>query len=324
LARDAMRHPIRRPTEKWQSRVREYLAYRRNLGFRLRSPGDELLLFGRFLDSTRHHGPLTTDVVARWARQAPNARPEYAAWRLGAVRVFAKYLAATDPQHQVPPAGMLGRTYRRAQPYIYSPAEIAALLGACMTVKPVKALPPHTYRTFFGLLAATGMRCGEALGLRRQDVDLALGRVTIVKGKPGRARVVPLHESVVHALSNYAERRDREFPRGPKSDAFFLSRRATAIRYQRVTSTFRQLRRQLGWHDAPLPRVHDLRHTFAVRTLVRWCEVGDDVDKKILALTTYLGHVHVTSTYWYFSAVPELMAITGRRFATYAGRDGGA
>lgn len=311
------------PTGRWESRVREYLAYRRNLGFRLRSLGEELLLFGRHLDSTRYRGTLTVDVVARWARQTPKARPEYAAWRLGAVRVFAKYLAATDPRHQVPPAGLLGRTYRRAQPHIYTRVESVALLDACMTVKPVKALPPHTYRAFFGLLAATGLRCGEALGLRRQDVDLALGRLTIVKGKPGRARVVPLHESVVQELSNYAKRRDAEFPRGPKSDAFFLSRRATALQYQSVTLTFRRLRRQLGWRDLPLPRVHDLRHTFAVRTLVRWCEAGEDVDKKILALTTYLGHVHVTSTYWYFSAVPELMENTGHRFAAYAGRDNG-
>jgi integrase len=102
-----------------------------------------------------------------------------------------------------------------------------------------------------------------------------------------------------------------------------LTRRATGLRYQSVTVTFRQLRRQLGWRDSPPPRVHDLRHTFAAGTLVRWCEAGDDVDTKILALTTYLGHVHVTSTFWYFSAVPELMAITARRFAVYAGRDGG-
>jgi integrase len=319
-----MRPAGQRSPGKWESRVHEYLAYRRRLGFRLRSVGDELLLFGRHLDSTRYRGPLTTDVVERWARQAPNARPEYAAWRLGAVRMFGKYLAATDPRHQVPPAGVLGRTYRRAQPHIYSRAEIATLLDACRTIKPVNALPSHTYRAFFGLLAATGMRCGEALGLRRQDVDLALGRLTILKGKPGRVRVVPLHESVVRELSDYAERRDREFSHGPKSDAFFLSRRATALRYQSVTVTFRRLRRLLGWSDSPLPRVHDLRHTFAVRTLVRWCEVGHEVDAKILALTTYLGHVHVNSTYWYFSAVPELMAITGRRLAAYAGRDGGA
>jgi site-specific recombinase XerD len=317
-----MRHPARRPSGRWESRVREYLDHRRTLGFRLRSIGDELVLFGRYLDLTRYRGPLTADVIARWACLAPNARPEYAAWRLGAVRVFVKYLAATDLRHQVPPARLLGRTYRRAQPHIYSPAEIAALLDACTTVKPVKALPPHTYRAFFGLLAATGLRCGEALGLRGQDVDLSLGRLTILRGKPGRTRVVPLHESVVRELSNYAERRDGEF-RAPKSDAFFLSRRATALRYQSVAITFRQLRRQLGWHDSPLPRVHDLRHTFAVRTLVRWCEAGHDVDTKILALTTYLGHVNVTSTYWYFSAVPELMAMTGRRFAAYAGRDGG-
>jgi integrase len=280
------------------------------------------MLFGRHLDSTDFKGPLTTEVAVRWAQLARRSRPQYAAWRLIALRGFAKYLAVTDPRHEVPPAGLLGRPYGRSQPYIYSPAEIAALLDAALTVKPVQGLPPHTYRTFFGLLAATGLRCGEALGLQRDDVDLALGRLTIIKGKPGRARVVPLHQSVVRALAAYAERRDRFFFWGPKSEAFFLSRRATALSYQRVTTTFRELRRHLGWSGRPLPRVHDLRHTFAVRNLVRWSEAGDDVDKKILALTTYLGHVNVTSTYWYFSAVPELMAITGRRFGAFTQGDG--
>ena len=317
-----MRWPVQRAMGRWEAQVCEYLAFRRNLGFSLRTSGDELVLFARHLDSIGHDGPLTTEVAVRWARLAPCARPEYGAWRLEAVRGFAKYLAATDPRHEVPPARVLGRTYRRAQPHIYSSEEIVALLDAAMTIKPVDALPPHTFRTFFGLLASTGLRCGEALGLQRDHVDLTQGRLTIVKGKPGRARVVPMHASVVGELAAYADRRDGSFPRGRKSEAFFLSRRATALAYQRVTVTFRQLRRQLGWRTRPPPRVHDLRHTFAVRTLVRWCEAGQDVDKKILALTTYLGHINVTSTYWYFSAVPELMAITGRRFEAFARREG--
>jgi integrase len=303
---------------RWEAQVHAYLTHRRQLGFLLRTSGDELVLFGRYLDSASHEGPLTTETCVRWALSAPRARHEYAAWRLDAVRGFAKYLAATDPRHEVPTPGLLGRAYDRAQPHIYTPSEIAALLDATRTVKPVDALPPHTYRAFFGLLAATGLRCGEALALRRDEVDLAVGRLTVVRGKPGRERVVPIHESVVDELAGYADRRDRAFPRGPKSEAFFLSRRATDLSYQRVTDTFVQLRRLLGWRRRPLPRVHDLRHTFAVRTLLRWCEAGEDVDKKILALTTYLGHAHVTSTYWYFSAVPELMAITGRRFAAFA------
>lgn len=313
------RNPVHRVMGRWEAQVHAYLTYRRQLGYRLRTSGDELVLFARYLDSACHDGPLTTDACVRWALSAPRARHEYAAWRINAVCGFAKYLAATDPRHEVPTPGLLGRTYDRAQPHVYSPSEIAALLDATRTLKPVDALPPHTYRAFFGLLAATGLRCGEALALRRQDVDLAIGHLTIVRGKPGCSRVVPIHSSVVDELAAYACRRDQAFPRGPKSDAFFLSRRATALSYQRVTDTFVWLRQSLGWRQRPLPRVHDMRHTFAVRTLLRWCEAGEDVDKKILALTTYLGHAHVTSTYWYFSAVPELMAITGRRFAAFAG-----
>ncbi len=219
----------------WEAQVREYLAFRRSLGFALRTPGDELVLFARYLDSSGHEGHLTREVAVRWARLAPRARPEYAAWRLKVLRVFAKYLHGTDPRHEVPAAGTLGRTYGRTQPHIYSSEEVVALLDAAMTVKPVDALPPHTFRAFFGLLAATGLRCGEALALQRDHVDLAQGRLTIVHGKPGRARIVPIHPSVVNELAAYAARRDRSFVQR-KSDAFFLSRRATSLKYQRVTA----------------------------------------------------------------------------------------
>jgi integrase len=308
---------------EWETRVRDYLAFRNRMGFSLRTAGVELKSFARHLEVVRHTGPLTTEVAIRWARLPINAKPEYWAWRLHAVRVFAQHLAATDARHEVPPSGALGRSFTRAHPHIYTPEEVGALLEETRSLSPVRGLPPHTYRTFFGLLASTGLRCGEALALRREHVDLKDGRLLIVKAKLGKTRALPLHPTTVEALRAYARRRDATFRKGRKSDAFFLSRRATALTYQRVTLTFEQLRLRLGWHRLnPIPRVHDLRHTFAVRNLLRWCEAGENVDGKIISLSVYLGHVRPTCTYWYFSAIPELMAVAGRRFEAHA-RAGG-
>lgn len=307
----------------WEARVREYLGFRSRLGFTLRSTSDELLLFARHLDETAHHGPLTAAVAIRWAKLATEAQPQYWAWRLRAVRGFGKYLAATDARHEVPASDALGRTYARRNPYVYTNAEIRALLDVTRIIKPSDALPPHTFRAFFGLLASTGMRCGEGLALGRDDVNLTEGRLIVKRAKLGKTRALPLHPSTLDALRAYAERRDATFGMRRRSEAFFLSRRGTALSYQRVTVTFRHLRRQLGWRGEPMPRVHDLRHTFAVRNLLRWCRTGDDVDKNIISLTAYMGHVHVTSTYWYLTAVPELMSICAARFEAYARSGGG-
>jgi len=310
------------PEPTMVSLVQDYLRFRRELGFSLGSAGQELLLFGRHADRTGHCGPLTVDLAVRWARLPTNAQPAYWAWRLHAVRMFAQHRALEDPRTEVPPAGLLGRMYRRAQPHIYSAGEIAALVRAAGRLG--RRMRPHTCVALFGLLASTGLRVGEALGLKREHVDLEAGLLTIVKSKSSKRRLVPLHSSATETLRRYAARRDRTHPY-PRSDAFFLTDRGTALTYQRVTTTFRTLRRQLGWQASPggvIPRLHDLRHTFAVRTLLRWYAAGADVDEKIAALATYLGHVNVTSTYWYLTAVPELMAVTARRFERYVGQGG--
>jgi len=313
-----MRAAQLRDSGEWEVRVRDYLAFRNRLGFSLRSSGEELVSFARHLEMVRHRGPLTMAAAIRWAKLPTEAKPQYWAWRLNVVRVFAKHLAAVDPRHQVPPAGALGRAFTRAHPHIYTPQEIRDLLEEAGSLKPVRGLPPHTYRTFFGLLASTGLRCGEALALRREHVDLETGRLLVVKAKLGKTRMLPLHSTTVEALRAYARRRDATFKETTRG-AFFLSRRANPLSYERVTVTFRALRRQLGWHRRdPMPRVHDLRHTFAARNLLRWCNAGADVDAKILSLTAYLGHVKPSSTYWYFSAIPELMAIAAKRFEAYA------
>lgn len=302
--------------------AQEYLAFRRTLGFALGSLGKEVLLFARYADRTGHCGPLTTELMVRWAMLTPRARPAYWAWRLHAVRVFAQHRALDDPQTEVPAPGFLGPTFRRGHPHIYSSDEVAALLGAARTLR--RRLRPYTCVALFGLLASTGLRVGEALALRRTHVDLDTGLLTIIKSKAGTSRLVPLHASTTEALREYAATRDR-MQAPPRSDAFFVTERGTALTYQRVTGTFRTLRRQLGWptpFGGAAPRVHDLRHTFAVRVLLQWYERGAEIDAHIATLATYLGHVNVTYTYWYLTAVPELMAISAGRFEAYADHGG--
>lgn len=298
--------------------AQEYLAFRRSLGFKLGTLGQEVLLFARWADRTGHAGPLTTELIVRWAQQTPRRSPAYWAWRFHAVRLFAQHRALSDPQTEVPRAGLLGPTFRRRHRHIYSSAEITTFLAAARTLR--RRMRPHTCVALFGLLSATGLRVSEALALRDADVDLEQGLLTIHKAKAGQSRLVPLHPSTTEALHRYGKVRDRVHPRR-RTDAFFVTDRGTALTYQRVTTTFRTLRRQLGWATTPsagAPRLHDLRHTFAVRALLQWYEAGVDIDAHIATLATYLGHVNVTYTYWYLTAVPELMAIGASRFEAYA------
>jgi integrase len=220
---------------------------------------------------------------------------------------------------------MLGPSYRRRAPHIYSEREVADLLGAASQLGPVDGLRSHTYVTLFGLLASTGLRISEALRLTREDVDFAAALLTISRTKFHKSRLIPLHPTTTATLREYADRRDNYHPL-VRLSAFFLTERGTALKDCRVRMTFSTLRRSLGWAglSGPPRRIHDLRHTFAVRRLLRWYEEGADVDHEIAALSTYMGHVKVTDTYWYLTAVPELLAVAGARYERYAGlRQGG-
>ena len=298
----------------------EYLSFRRDLGFALKIEGEELLRFARHADGIGHRGPLTTDLAVRWAKLPQEADPLYWARRLDIVRRFAKHRRLFDPATEIPPEGMLGPSYRRPRPYIYSDGEIAALLKAASRLGPAGSLTPGSYFTLFGLIASTGLRLSEAVRLTRKEMDLDAGLLTVTESKFHKSRLVPLHPSTTEALTRYAARRDRYHP-VVESQAFFLTARGTPLSASTVRTTFAALRRSLGWHgrDGRLPRIHDLRHTFAVRRLLRWYEEDTDVDRKIAALSTYLGHVKVSDTYWYLTAVPELMAVTTARFERYRG-----
>jgi integrase len=300
--------------------VEEYLSHRRKFGFRLQREGEKLLDFARYADQIGHHGPITGELVVQWAKLPKEAAHNYLVRRFDLVRRFAKYRAAFDPDTEIPAKGLVGPSYRRPMPYIYSDEEISRLLKAASELPPKKGLRPHTYVTLFGLLASTGLRISEALALRRDDVDLKGGILTIKKTKFKKSRIVPVHSSTADYLQSYAKRQIRFLPFSG-SNAFFLTDNGTPLNYKTCSSTFLWLRKKLGWptaRDLNGPRLHHLRHSFAVRRLIRWYQEGVCLDRKMIALATYLGHVNIANTYWYLTAVPELMNVGGSRFEHFS------
>jgi integrase len=303
----------------------EYLDYRRRLGFRLQTAGQMLLEFARYADRVGHTGPLTTDLAVRWARLPVGASPLYQAQRLEAVRCFARHRAIFDPATEIPPERLLGSAHRRTDPYIYSEAELSTLLAAAGRLPSRTGLRPRTYATLFGLISCTGLRISEALQLSRSDVDWAHGTLLIRESKFHKSRLIPLHSSAVPVLRAYATLRDRHHPI-PRTEAFFVSDRGTALPYSTVRQTFRKLCRHLP--TAPRsggrgPRIHDIRHTFACRRLLRWYAEGVDLEHAVAALSTYLGHAKVSDTYWYLTGIPELLDLAARRFERFTSLDPG-
>lgn len=296
----------------------EYLAIRRTLGFTFRLPASLLHRFVAFVD---HAGGafITTDLALRWATQPRAAQPSTWAWRLGIVRRFAAWRRATDPRTEVPPDGLLPHRYRRRPPAGYHDDDVVRLVRAARALPSARGLRGCTYATLFGLLAATGLRLSEGLALDRPDVDLAQRLLVIRHTKFGKSRLVPIHRSTRAALRAYADARDRVVLQ-PATPAFFLSERGTRLADWNARYTFAAVSRTVGLR-APAggvrhgrgPRLHDLRHRFAARTLIDWYRAGRDVEREIPKLATYLGHAHVTDTYWYLEAVPELLQLAADR-----------
>lgn len=286
--------------------VADYLRLRRALGFTLARPGQELPQFVAYLDSIGAHS-VTVEAAIGWTLLSAGAQPVTLSHRLGVVRGFARYLATIDPATQIPPCGVFGKQQRRT-PHIYSPEEITRLLAAAGQLHP--GLRAATYQALLGLLAATGMRVGEAVRLTGADVDLDIGVLRVRHAKFDRERLVPLHPSATAALAGYISRRDELAP-AERADALFVTTRGTPLSTQLVNATFGSLLAAAGLPTTPghRPRVHDVRHSFVVSTLIGWQREGVEVAAWLPVLSTYLGHVSPASTYWYFSAVPELMQL---------------
>lgn len=303
-------------TRPLQGQLADYLALRRALGYRLQRPEK---LLNQFLDHLEHHDETTVTVSAAldWAELPVGAASNWWAYRLSVVRGFATYLHAIDPAHEVPAAGMLPQRPLRASPYLYSDAETVALITATATLR--TPLRQATFATLIGLLAVTGIRIGELIGLDRGDVDLADGRLTIRFGKFGKTRELALHPSTIQALDSYRRLRDRSAP-ATGTSAFFVSTAGTRLLYCNVHNTFHRLVGHVGLtprSGSCRPRIHDLRHSFAVRAMLDAYAAGEDGQERLTLLSTWLGHVHPRHTYWYLSAAPELMALAGQRLEAH-------
>jgi integrase len=300
-----------------------YLVLRRGLGTALVGPGAHLRRFVEFLDG-EGASVVTTALALRWAT-ASTATPATKASRLDDVRRFAAWLSAADPRTEVPPRGLLPDRYRRRPPYIYSDEEIERIVRQAGQLRSPSGLRAQTYATLFGLLAATGLRLSEALALDRDDVDLSAGVLSIRRTKFGKSRFVPLHDSVRRELKRYAHQRDRLIPRRA-APAFLLAEGGTRVTQCSARYNFVVVSRAVGLrpparghHHGHGPRLHDLRHRLAARTLVRWYREGRDVERELPKLSAYLGHVHVADTYWYIEAVPELLQLATERVTSARG-----
>jgi integrase len=294
----------------------DYLALRRALGYRLARPEK---LLGQFLDHLDRIGQSRITVAAAldWARLPADGNPNWWAHRLSAVRGFAAYVNTLDPVHEVPAADLLPWRARRASPYLYSDTEITALIAAAATLR--TPLRQATFATLIGVLAVTGIRVGEAIGLDRGDLDLAAGRLLVRQGKFGKTRELALHPTTVAVLRSYLRLRDELAP-ATGTPAVFVSTAGTRLIYCNVHHTFHRLVRIAGLTPrsaACRPRIHDMRHSFAVRAMLDAYTAGQDGQVRLTLLSTWLGHVHPGSTYWYLSASPELMAVAGHRLETY-------
>jgi integrase/recombinase XerD len=292
----------------------EYLAMRRALGFKLETQGRHLMSFVRFCEE-RGADRVTADLAVEWATRTSRGSGDevYQARRLDVARIFARHLQALDPATEVPPGDVLSRRQGRIPPYLYSPEEIAALMNAAGDLAP--PIRAATWRTLIGLLAVTGMRQGEACRLERDDVDLEAGTLVIRDSKFGKSRQVFLHPTAVAALRAYERARDRMFP-GPAAGTFLVNSRGRPLDGPNLPKTFATLVTAAGIQAPPgqrAPRLHDLRHTFTVATMLDWYRDGGNVQARLPLLSTWLGHVDPKSTYWYLQAIPGLLALAAGR-----------
>jgi integrase/recombinase XerD len=294
--------------------LNDYLSLRQAMGFKL---NEAQRLLPRFIDFLEHYEAeyIRIDLAVKWATESHTVQPAEWAKRLCLVRVFSRFCRSIEPRTEIPPTGLLPFHPRRASPYIYSDIEIKKLLQAAGQLSSPTGLRAHTYVTVFGLLAVTGMRISELVSLENKDVNIAQAELTIRGTKFGKSRWIPLHPTTQQILHRYVLKRDHQYPI-PYSSRFFVSETGDGLVSCTVRATFIKLSRKIGLRgitDSHGPRLHDFRHRFAIQTLLRWYQDGTDVNQHLPELSTYLGHVKVSDTYWYLTATPELLQLALQR-----------
>lgn len=297
-------------------RLDDYIAIRRSFGYDLTSSEKVLRRFTAFADQ-QDEDHITVDLILRWKAEFGTANNDTWSVRLRMVRIFATWLHGLDARTEVPPDGLISGKLRRARPHIYSDAKIAGIVTGAAALPSRSGLRGRTSATMLGLIAATGLRISEAIGLDEVDVDLDGAILTIKRGKNGKTRLVPIALSVVDRLRTYRTERTRIIGRG--ASPFFLNESGRRPNNGSLRHDFVRVCQRIGLRTYQArrrgsgPRIHDLRHTFAVRTIMDWYRKGLDPDREMLKLSTYLGHSAPESTYWYIEAVPELMQLALKR-----------
>lgn len=304
----------------WMTELDNYLSFRRGLGFKLKTHDSILREFVGFLGANKAEY-ISAQLAIDWAQQAQSAHAAHRARRLGMARDFALYQRARDSRTEIPPHDLISSSYQRSRPYIYTEEQINKIITQAAELKRYGKLRPHTYCTLFGLLAVTGMRISEIIALDNDDVDLNKGILTVRQGKYGKSRFIPLHSSTLQKLQDYDRLRKR-FVTETSTKSFFISDCGARLTHWIVRATFIKLSRRTGLRgatDSHGPRIHDLRHTFAVTTLIKWQRDGVDAQQRLPLLSAYLGHAKVSDTYWYLTAVPELMGAINEHLEKFLG-----
>jgi integrase len=296
--------------------IKKYLQERRSLGFKLNDAERLLFQFANYLEEHKTT-IITQELAMKWACISNKCQPKYWAQRLSTVRLFARYYSAIDPRTEIPAQGLLPFKNRRTTPYIYTENQLLSLIKAARTLYSKTGLRASTFVTLFSLLIVTGMRIGEVVGLDREDVDLEEGVLLVRKAKHDRRRLIPVHSSTVKALRRYVRYRDKIHPK-PKTASFLVSEAGIRLTASMVRWNFNKLSCQIGLRDpsdSSGPRIHDIRHTWAVHTVQNWYRQGKNVDKLLPQLAVYLGHRVLNCTYWYMTATPELLQLAAKRSA---------
>ncbi len=302
-------------SESMKKQVQNYLNFRRKMGYKLLRQGYMLEEFARYADKLNFSGPLKTELMIEWATHTKEKNPKYHSVRLQAVTKFARFRQLHDVATEVPPRGILGRVQSRKNPTIYNEDQLNKLLKAIREHKTINNFTRETYETLLGLLLCTGLRISEALNLLDVEVDLEKGILRIIETKFSKSRLIPLDPTAIKALKEYQRHRDNKFPRR-FTNAFFVSDKGPALTYAGLQSKFWQFKKNAGLQKDLMASnpFHCFRHTFAMNRLVKWHREGKDTEQLIAALSTYMGHVKVSDTYWYFTSSPELMEIVSQRF----------
>lgn len=302
-----------------QQRVENYLNHKRHFGFQLKAEGQELKNFVGFCNKIQHQGPLTIELAIAWASSSQKASRLSWARRLEIIRCFAKYNKTIEPETQIPLRAMFGPAHRRSNPYVYSDVDVERLLCATKELEPKNGLRPLSFYFLINLLASTGLRVSEALRLTYNDIDFQSAIITVRETKFYKSRYVPIHFTTVLLLKEYKKIVAQRVTL-PRDKQFFILDEGIHLTARKAQYGFKCLRIMLGWdkiHKDRVPRLYDFRHTFVCRRLIAWYEEGVNIDQMIPFLSTYLGHVKVSDTYWYITGIPELLKIATSKFENF-------